>query len=202
MAHDAQSAAVFQQVHPNLVDEVVKEFLYVGCRSANTPLYRKSLGFTHVIQVSSRERDDPANPPIQQQDLFIQLMDDEEADLLSHAVPAVIQYLDRLRYSNSDGDDEEHRADVRVLLHCDAGVSRSVSLAIAYMMYDSVKTCNSGSTDSVASGMVPFSYRRILQLIQSCRPIAQPNEGFAQQLEKYEQILINTWQGRKEGKKN
>ncbi|XP_021268507.1 dual specificity protein phosphatase 18 [Numida meleagris] len=65
----------------------------------------------------------------------------------------------------------------RTLLHCAAGVSRSATLCIAYLMKH--------------HGM---SLARAHAWVQSCRPIIRPNNGFWRQLIRYEYVLfgINT----------
>ncbi|ORX54432.1 dual specificity protein phosphatase 12 [Hesseltinella vesiculosa] len=58
-----------------------------------------------------------------------------------------------------------------VLVHCQAGMSRSVTVAAAYMM----RKAN-------------ISYERALEMIRIRRPAVQPNEGFMVQLELYESL--------------
>lgn len=52
-----------------------------------------------------------------------------------------------------------------VLIHCQAGRSRSGSVLIAYLMYLTGKP-----------------YTEILKIVQKSRPVVQPNEGFEKQL--------------------
>lgn len=54
----------------------------------------------------------------------------------------------------------------RVLIHCHAGISRSVTIAAAYLMQKKRQ-----------------DVEEALQLIKRARPIAQPNEGFLAQLQ-------------------
>lgn len=58
-----------------------------------------------------------------------------------------------------------------VLVHCAAGISRSVTLVISYLMKKG------------------YSYVDALTLVQKKRRIAKPNEGFIRQLVKYEMEL-------------
>lgn len=58
------------------------------------------------------------------------------------------------------------QSDSAVLVHCSRGMSRSVSAAIAYMM----------SVDD------SLSFDDALAIVKSKRPIAEPNEGFEQDL--------------------
>ena len=57
-----------------------------------------------------------------------------------------------------------------VLLHCFAGLSRSVTVMVAYLM----KT------------RYPISARAALELVKQARPNSNPNDGFMKSLEKYE----------------
>jgi protein-tyrosine phosphatase len=59
----------------------------------------------------------------------------------------------------------------KLLIHCSQGVSRSVSLAVALMMFTS-----------------KAGYRETLGFVQEKRPIAEPNCGFAQQLRMWESL--------------
>jgi predicted protein tyrosine phosphatase len=61
--------------------------------------------------------------------------------------------------------DESLQKGENVLVHCMAGISRSVSLVISYLMYK-----------------YKFSYIDALLIIQKTRPIAFPNVGFKNQL--------------------
>jgi protein-tyrosine phosphatase len=61
----------------------------------------------------------------------------------------------------------------QVLVHCNQGVSRSASIVIAYLMYK----------DKV-------SYSQAYMIAAGARPSIKPNYGFEQQLQKYEQRLL------------
>jgi protein-tyrosine phosphatase len=61
----------------------------------------------------------------------------------------------------------------KVLVHCWQGVSRSVSIIIAYLMKaDKIK------------------YKRALQLVRETRPQADPNPHFVKELKNYEKMLF------------
>ncbi|GJP45639.1 hypothetical protein CLOM_g5002 [Closterium sp. NIES-68] len=69
---------------------------------------------------------------------------------------------------------EEGRKAGGVLVHCLAGMSRSATIVIAYMM----KTKG-------------WDLRTSLSHVRQCRPIVQPNIGFMRQLQEYEVALKN-----------
>ncbi|VDM85139.1 unnamed protein product [Strongylus vulgaris] len=58
-----------------------------------------------------------------------------------------------------------------VLVHCEVGVSRSVTVVAAYVMQK-----------------YKFSPEKALEFIKKSRPIAYPNEGFYAQLQIYEKL--------------
>ncbi|KAI0642554.1 hypothetical protein C8Q79DRAFT_982660 [Trametes meyenii] len=84
----------------------------------------------------------------------INIDDTENSDILQHFVPAITFIQAEL--------DKEHG----ILVHCQAGMSRSVSIVAAYLM--------------VSQGSDPDG---ALDVIRKVRPEVQPNEGFMRQLE-------------------
>ncbi|KAH9933812.1 uncharacterized protein B0H18DRAFT_982187 [Fomitopsis serialis] len=90
--------------------------------------------------------------------LQINLDDTEDADVLGHLV-AAIQFI--------EAELEKGRA---VLVHCQAGLSRSVTIVAAYLMY-----------------VQHIDYEAALDLIRNVRPNIQPNDGFLRQLAVFEE---------------
>lgn len=72
----------------------------------------------------------------------------------------------------ADKIDEVHRGGGRTLVHCVAGVSRSASLCIAYLMKH-----------------VGMTLRDAYDHVKERRPIVRPNNGFFRQLVEYERRL-------------
>jgi protein-tyrosine phosphatase len=85
---------------------------------------------------------------------YVFVEDDQTANLL--------QYLDA-------ATEFIHNHKGQVLVHCAAGISRSATVCIAYLMRFEGYTLNNA-----------------LEACQKARPIVQPNEGFMEQLKLYE----------------
>ena len=66
------------------------------------------------------------------------------------------------------------KGDEKVLVHCQAGASRSASIVIAYLMWKKRK-----------------KYDEILKLVKSKRFIVSPNFGFKEQLIAFEKVLAD-----------
>ena len=62
----------------------------------------------------------------------------------------------------------------KILVHCLAGVSRSATIVIAYLMWTQ-----------------HLKYKEALEKVKEKRPYVGPNEGFEKQLEMFEKYLID-----------
>lgn len=153
------------KLSPNLVDAVTP-LVFLGSKQANTLALRASLGFTHVVQISGLPHAhlaDLPEPPVHQDGRhhYVQLDDDEEATLADH-LPAFFDFMAAC----------DEKKGHRVLVHCDAGVSRSASFVIAWLMH--------------TYGM---SLQSALERVQQSRPAIDINRGFRSQLA----ALESTW---------
>jgi Dual specificity phosphatase, catalytic domain len=95
-----------------------------------------------------------------------------------HVIADDVPYFNLSKHFDAAADfiHEALRSNGTVLVHCAAGISRSVSLTIAYLMkYERLKL-------SAA-----------LSMIKSRRFIANPNPGFLRQLKEYESRLEELW---------
>jgi dual specificity phosphatase 12 len=90
--------------------------------------------------------------------LHLQLRDEEDEALLPH-LPSALAFIQEAL---------DHQGG-KVLIHCQAGKSRSVSVAIAHLMKEAPRS-------------VPLSAEEALDQIKKVIPDAEPNEGFWSQL--------------------
>ena len=73
-----------------------------------------------------------------------------------------------------------------VLVHCHAGISRSTSLVVAYILY-----CMKFYPRAVPKiNKIPSYSQNILKLIREARSCVHPNSGFMQQLLAFEKSLL------------
>jgi len=137
----------------------VRPGLYLGGAAAVAePDHLRRAGITAVLTVDSEEPDFKSGAGMEGlRSLFVSALDKPETDLLSH--------LDRcvafISQACADG-----RA---VLVHCHAGVSRSVAIMIAFMM----------KTDQL-------TFEKAYENLQIIKPEAKMNEGFEWQLKLYQ----------------
>jgi atypical dual specificity phosphatase len=79
----------------------------------------------------------------------------------------ILQYFDKV-FSKID---KLYTNKQNVVINCQAGVSRSASFVIGYL---------------IKNGL---DYEKSYQLVKSCRPIINPNRGFVEQLKHYEKTV-------------
>ena len=69
------------------------------------------------------------------------------------------------------------------MIHCHRGISRSVTLLIAYTLY------KLNQTTPIPEDEIDKTINNVLKDIKNHRTIADPNEGFLQALKKYIQTI-------------
>jgi protein-tyrosine phosphatase len=114
-------------------------------------------GVTHILNVAA------ALPNAYQSDyqyLNVEMYDEEDEELMKH-YPICEKFIDD---SLTQGG--------KVLIHCRAGKSRSVSIAVAYLMHKK-----------------HLPWRKALDFIRTTRSYADPNKGFIRQLAMLEKDL-------------
>ncbi|EAL72052.1 hypothetical protein DDB_G0269404 [Dictyostelium discoideum AX4] len=149
MVEDLEEEICFdaQEVIPNL---------YIGSISAATcTTSLKEHKITHILSIST-------NPPKIKEftTLCINIEDESQKDISSY-------------FQQCHGFIENGRKLGGILVHCSAGVSRSASVVISYLMSVFFK---------------PFWY--CMQYLRNIRPCIQPNTGFINQLINYEATIL------------
>lgn len=81
--------------------------------------------------------------------------------------------ISRFFHMVADKIAENRKKEGKTVVHCMAGVSRSSTLVIAYLMREE-----------------NLSLNEAFNLVKQKRPIANPNDGFWHQLEEFEQQLV------------
>ncbi|OON19888.1 dual specificity phosphatase, catalytic domain protein [Opisthorchis viverrini] len=116
-------------------------------------------GITHVINVSV---EGSAPPHIPVENFYRIAVNDNYTDRMRPYFEQAFQFIDQVKANRG-----------RVLVHCSAGISRSPTLAIAYLMY----TCR-------------ISLRKAYSIIKNGRATIAPNFNFLGQLVEFERELF------------
>lgn len=139
------------------VTEILPRLFISDLAFAENPALLSSYRITHILSVMPDSIYRPSLP-IQPARLQIRLEDLPFAELAAH-LPKTTSWIWNALASSSE---------VRVLVHCAEGVSRSVSVVAAYLM--------------ASQGWPPM---QAVDFIKNKRRIANPNFGFIQQLHEY-----------------
>ncbi|XP_050410627.1 serine/threonine/tyrosine-interacting-like protein 1 [Patella vulgata] len=142
--------------------EIIPGFLYLGnWRQGNAPYIQKDLKIKgHINCVVEAETFFPESGPFL---YHIQVEDTNDADIYSHFA-AACAFLDTHRESRK-----------AVLVFSNLGISRSVTVVVAYLMYHNKWTLQE-------------AYDRVLKCCTNIRP----NRGFIEQLSNWEVELFDT----------
>ncbi|MBK7975124.1 MAG: dual specificity protein phosphatase family protein [Deltaproteobacteria bacterium] len=142
----------------------ITETLYLGSRPRreDAPTLKKA-GITHVVScLPEDERSTVAFLAEHFRWLFVPARDGIHEDL-SATFPGIFEFA-------AKAADDEARA--KLLVHCEVGVSRSATVAIAWVMQSENKT-----------------FLEAFDQVRSARPEVLPNIGFASQLQRLEHSL-------------
>ncbi|KAL5105440.1 Sentrin-specific protease 7 [Taenia crassiceps] len=153
------SAALSAEAFESPLPTAVMPHLLIGCQAdAMSAKVCAEFGVTHVINVSADGETSPHVPP--SRFLRIPIHDNGRADMVPYFERA-FAFLDSAKDCSG-----------RVLIHCFAGISRSPTLAIAYLMHDQRITFDE-------------AYNRV----KAMRPKISPNFNFIGQLTDFERRL-------------
>ncbi|CCW62447.1 unnamed protein product [Phytomonas sp. EM1] len=140
-------------------DKVI-DFLFIGSlRTAQTASVYDDCGIRYVLTIG-RDMEVKVEPGMFHR---ILLFDDFPEENIAFIFKEAFEFIDQARKSKFG-----------VLVHCFAGLSRSVAIVAAYIMRE-----------------MHISYEQAISIIKRARPAAHPNEGFVKTLLESESKLIN-----------
>ncbi|XP_074645415.1 uncharacterized protein LOC141901819 [Tubulanus polymorphus] len=144
----------------NIGPTKILPFLYLGSQKDSVSQECiKMIGVTYILNVSTK----CPKPPFIQEGHFLRIpVNDNYNDKLSTYFNEAFQYIDKVREANGC-----------VLIHCLAGISRSPTLAIAYIMK-----------------YLKMSSEEAYRYVKDKRPTISPNFNFLGQLLEYEKALL------------
>jgi len=147
------------------ISEILTDSLYLSGCGPVTNDNLQSLGITAVVCALSESEErrmmGDRSQPESVKKLYVRLIDADSSDIAAHFDRAG-QFID-----------EEINAGGRVLVHCAAGISRSSSLILAYLMR-----------------YRGYDLRKAFSLVKSIRRVVRPNNGFFQNLIDYERSIV------------
>lgn len=161
--------------------------------------YRKSFPQPNTPYGLTRPRRHPLEKLFNLQDRVVIFVDDTRSDNIFRYFEGACQFIDHQLHQASVKDragldakaynERRGRSYIpgenvaktgRVLVHCTLGISRSVTIAAAYIMWK-----------------WGFCTSRALLHIQKKRSVSSPNEGFIDQLLVWEELNCNPWLSRR-----
>ena len=139
--------------------EIIKDFLYISSyKTASTVTDLKNLKITNIINCSGDLCENLSNDSsLLNIDYLTLNIRDNVSENIECLFFLCINYINNVKEKKG-----------RVLIHCYKGVSRSVSIVIAYLIY-----------------LYKWSYDKAFDFVQSKRSIANPNIGFYLQLKTF-----------------
>jgi protein-tyrosine phosphatase len=152
-------------------DEIIPSLLYVGALSSAQDIdqieKRKIKGVLTVANRLAVYDECSAHPA------HLQL------DITDHPVASLFRILKK----GHEFIKSHHEKGEAVLVHCAAGVSRSVSMVITYLMfYGHLFALNIPPSPSATAGALAMSFETSMELVKRKRKWANPNIGFRHQM--------------------
>ncbi|CAL8243430.1 unnamed protein product [Lota lota] len=139
----------------------VVDGLYLGnIRDAENKGSLSQNGITHILSVYSN-----AKPVLKDKTYLCINAADASSQNLSHYFKECIGFIHECRLNGGS-----------CLVHCLAGVSRSTTMVVAYLMT-----------------VTPYSWEECLNAVKAVRPFVGPNPGFQQQLQEYQATNVSEY---------
>lgn len=134
---------------------IINDFLYLGSQDAVNVKNLHELSITHILSVGINFNSSTIDKSLPIEIKFISCLDLPETNLYN-IIEQCNDFICDCRQQNG-----------RILVHCNAGVSRSATIVIAYL----IQKCN-------------YNFDNAYALVKSKRQCIRPNDGFLQQLRK------------------
>jgi hypothetical protein len=128
---------------------VLENRLYLGSQDSVNEDVQTAHGITHILSIGV-----PAPQPLNVVNKFIECLDLPETDFFG-ILKASIDFINSA-FASNDG---------KVLVHCNAGVSRSTSVILGFLILER-----------------GYKFDEAYALVKAKRPCIQPNAGFMNQL--------------------
>jgi len=162
---DSQNLAMFFYTELSEISEILSDSLYLSGCSPVTADNLESLGITAVLCALSESEErrmmSERTLPEHIKKMYVRLIDTESSDIAAHFDEAG-RFID-----------EETKSGGRVLVHCAAGISRSCTLILAYLMK-----------------YRQYDLRKSFNLVKTSRRVVRPNNGFFSKLIDYERSIF------------
>lgn len=154
-SNEANKCGFVIDTKPDLVPACIIPGIYLGSQDSVSPSNFEEYQITHVLSVGI-ETPLTSSDKLNVQCYFLPCLDLPETEL-NLVLEQAFAIMNPIREKGG-----------RVLVHCNAGVSRSSTLCIAYLMR-----------------MEGMTFERAFQLVKSKRECIRPNDGFLKQLKMF-----------------
>lgn len=145
----------------------ITDKLFVGdLASASNKEAMKSQGITHILSIFN------GGIELYPSDFTYKLIHINDDPWVN-----IDDYFDE---SNKFIDDAlVNNPDAKIMIHCQKGISRSVTLLLAYLVF------KSNETKKIDKSEIDVTIQTLLNDVKTHRPIADPNAGFIDSLKRY-----------------
>ncbi|KAK4184010.1 tyrosine-protein phosphatase, partial [Podospora australis] len=170
-----------------------EELFVGGVFGVNRVRHMQENNITHVLSVINFSLDKVNEAYSAIEHMSIDIDDMEDQDILVH-LPKMVRFIERGLYGSiSPPSPSTEQAEVHkekeegkkekgaVLVHCAMGKSRSVTAVVAYLLWKHPHRFGRSDPSTTAKDAV----QKAVEWVRQTRPIAEPNEGFMEQLEMF-----------------